>query len=112
MCWLDERSTSFLMVLLRELTERKTRPVPHQLMGERATHSHDQERPAHMLQYTLMALASQISDVLLVRPRRLILPEGHVADSTSGLDELFWLGGTGSSVPNLLFAPQEIRKPF
>jgi hypothetical protein len=40
MGWLDEGCCSFLVILLRELTEGKADAVPNQLVGKSATYSH------------------------------------------------------------------------
>src|SRR5271157_1676275 len=112
MCWLHELCAGFLVILLRQLTESKTDPVPHQLVSQRAAHTDYQERPAHVFQHTFVTLPNQVLYVVPVRAFRLPLTERHVANTAGDFDNLLRFCRLRRAVPVNSLLLEEWKKSF
>jgi len=71
--------------------------VPHQLVGQRAAHSLEENRIIRVLEYAAVSLLLDVLEVLPGRAARRILL-AHVAETPSELGELLTVGALAEPV--------------
>lgn len=105
---LYEPSVTFVVVLLGQLAEAETHPMPHQLMAECARYTSYTDGPYGVLQNALVSVADEVVNIFTRCFPRLSRTEGQVAHASGKLDDLLGWCCTLVFAPDCLVGRNEL----